>query len=223
MSARVLIVVTSNGVIPQTKKATGYHLAEVSHPYSELREHGITVDFASPQGGKAPVDPESVVLTDASSKMVWESIETRRQLDQTIPLAQIDPAKYQGIFFAGGHGTMWDFADNADIQRITQTIWEKGGVVGAVCHGPAALVHVRLRNGEPLVKGKNLAAFSNDEETAGGNPVPFLLETALIEKGGKYTKAGLWQKHVVVDGRLVTGQNPASARGVGAAMAKLLT
>ncbi len=223
---KALIVVTSHGKMGDTGKQTGYYLPEVAHPYAALIEKGIQVDVASPQGGKAPVDPKSIDLKDPINKAMWETKATRAKLDNTLKLSELDPAQYGAIIFAGGHGTMWDFADDKDIQRLSRQIYEKnGGVVAAVCHGPAALVNVTLSNGQPLVKGKNVAAFSNDEEAAAGltKVMPFLLETALIEKGANYSKAALWAKHVMVDGHLVTGQNPASAKGVGEEVGKLLT
>lgn len=122
--------------------------------------------------------------------------------------------------FAGGHGTMWDFADNTELAKITADIYENGGVVGAVCHGPAGLVNVKLSNGKYLVDGKKINAFTNEEETAVKleKVVPFLLESKLIERGAKFEKSGLWQPHVTVDQRVVTGQNPQSAKGVGEAI-----
>ena len=136
----------------------------------------------------------------------------------------IDPADYGAILFAGGHGTMWDFAESKPAQDLIRGIYEAGGVVAAVCHGPAALVNATLSNGEPLVKGKAIAGFSDAEEDAVGltDVMPFLLESQLVLKGARYSKAPLWQTHVAVDGRLITGQNPASARGVGAAVADAL-
>jgi len=223
---KALIVVTSHGELGDTGKETGYYLPEVAHPYAALVEKGIQVDVASPKGGKAPVDPKSIDLKDPINKAMWETKKTRAKLDHTLRLADIDPKQYGAIVFAGGHGTMWDFKDDANVQKLTREIYERnGGVVAAVCHGPAALVNVTLSNGQPLVKGKNVAGFSNDEEAAAGmtKVVPFLLETALVEKGANYSKAANWARHVIVDGKLVTGQNPASAKGVGEEVGRLLT
>ncbi|MEK7358262.1 MAG: type 1 glutamine amidotransferase domain-containing protein, partial [Bdellovibrionota bacterium] len=139
-------------------------------------------------------------------------------------LSAVDPTKYSAVLYAGGHGTMWDFADSAQVQRIASGVYENDGIVAAVCHGPAALVNVKLSNGSYLVSGKRVTGFSNAEEEAAEltKVMPFLLETALIDHGAKFENAALWQKKVVTDGRLVTGQNPASAAGVGAAIAKIL-
>ncbi len=220
----VLIVVTSHTELGATGKATGYYLPEVTHPYTALAERGVHLDIASLKGGLAPLDQKSLKLDDPVNKAFWENPARRAQLENSLKLADLNPADYDGIFFAGGHGTMWDFKDDAVVKDFVREIYENGGVVGAVCHGPAALVDVKLSSGDYLVDGKRISAFSDAEEEAAGLTavVPFLLETELVKHGAQYTKAGLWQVHVVTDGRLVTGQNPASAAGVGAAMAKLI-
>lgn len=222
---RALIVVTSHAKLGDTGKPTGYYLPEVAHPYAALVARGIEVDIASIAGGTAPLDPSSLQLNDPVNKQFWETPATRAKLEQTQPLSKIDPGHYQAVLFAGGHGTMWDFPGSADVQRIAAGIYENGGVVAAVCHGPAALVDVKLPSGQYLVAGRQVAAFSDAEEEAAGltKVMPFLLQTTLEQRGARYSKAALWKAHVQVDGRLVTGQNPASAAGVGAAVATLLT
>lgn len=222
---RALIVVTSHAQLGDTGKPTGYYLPEVAHPYAALVARGIEVDIASIAGGTAPLDPSSLQLTDPVNKHFWETPATRAKLEHTQPLSQIDPGRYQAVLFAGGHGTMWDFPNNPDVQRIAASIYEAGGVVAAVCHGPAALVDVKLSSGQHLVAGRHVAAFSDAEEEAAGltRVMPFLLQSTLEQRGARYSKAALWQAHVQVDGRLITGQNPASAAGVGTAVATLLT
>lgn len=222
---KVLIVVTSHAVLGATGNPTGYYLPEVSHPYAALAERGIDLAIASLKGGQAPLDPKSLKLDDPVNKAFWEDPRKRGQLEHTLRLGDLNPRDYDGVFFAGGHGTMWDFKDDAAINAFTQAVYENGGVVGAVCHGPAALIEVRLSDGRYLVDGKRVAGFSDAEEEAVGltKVVPFLLETELVKRGAQYTKAGLWESHVVTDDRLVTGQNPASAGGVGEAMADVLT
>jgi putative intracellular protease/amidase len=224
LGTKVLIVVTSHASLGATGRSTGYYLSEVTHPYAALEQAGFVVDIASPRGGKAPVDDKSLELDDPVNRAFWDRKETRAQLEETLPLRAINASDYRAIVFAGGHGTMWDFPDDGDVQRVAGAIYDAGGVVAAVCHGPAALVNVRLADGRSLVDGKNVAGFSNAEESAAGLTavMPFLLESKLVERGGKYSKSGLWQPHVVTDGRLVTGQNPASATGVGEAVAGLL-
>ena len=222
MSKKVLIVLTSHDKLGDTGKETGFYLPEVSHPVAEFDRAGLTVDYVSPKGGKAPMigidleDPLNAAFLDNSDKMA--------QVENTLQPSQINPSEYQAIFYAGGHGTMWDFPHNSELNRIATTIYEQGGVVGAVCHGPAGLVNIKLSDGKYLVAGKTVAAFTNDEEVAVElqDVVPFLLETTLIDRGANYTKSANFQTHVEVSDRLVTGQNPASAHGVGEQMVKLI-
>ena len=150
--------------------------------------------------------------------------EFQAKLAATIKLDDAKAENYDAIFFAGGHGVMWDFADSVSIQKITREIYERGGIVSAVCHGPAALVNVKLSDGKYLVDGKKMTSFTNGEEEAvqATKIVPFLLETALKNHGANHIAAANWSDHVEVDGRLVTGQNPASAAGVGDEIVKLL-
>jgi len=219
---RALIVVTNHGELGDTGERTGYYLSEVSHPHHQLVEGGFTVDFASPKGGFAPLDPKSHDMSDPVNREFW--LSHGPELQNTRALADIDPADYRAIVFAGGHGTMWDFPGNEEIARVTTSIYEEGGVVAAVCHGPAALVDIHLPDGTHLVAGKRVAAFTNSEEEAVGltDTMPFLLETALKERGAEHVAAPDFEKKVVVDGHLVTGQNPASAMGLGEEVVRLL-
>lgn len=218
MKKRVLFVVTSHDKKGSTGQPTGYYLSEVAHPWLVLHRAGYEIDFVSPKGGKAPVDGFS--LEDPINKSFWENQTYRTKIENTMKPSEVDATKYAAIFYAGGHGTMWDFADNAELDEIARKIYEENGVVSAVCHGPAGLVNIKLSNGKYLVDGKKINAFSNQEETAVKleNVVPFLLETTLISRGAIFEKSGLWQKHVTVDDRVITGQNPASAKGVGEAV-----
>lgn len=218
----VLFVLTSHGTKGGTGAATGYYLGEVTHPLAELQKSGLAVEFASIQGGEPPVD--GLDLNDAINARFWQDAGFRHQVAHTQRLADVDPSKYSAIFFAGGHGAMWDFPQSAAVLRVTRSIYEAGGVVSAVCHGPAALVNVTLSDGTPLVAGKRMAAFTDSEEHAVQleKVVPFLLARTLVERGALHQPAPDWNPQVVVDGRLVTGQNPQSASGVGAAMRDLL-
>jgi putative intracellular protease/amidase len=225
MSKKALIVVTSHDRLGDTGKPTGYYLPEVAHPYFAMVDAGITVDIASPKGGEAPMDPSSGDREDPANARFLDGAAEKGKVARTIPLADVDPSAYDAILFAGGHGTMWDFREDRHVQRLAAAIHDRGGVVAAVCHGPAALVDVRLSSGEFLVAHKRVTGFSDAEEEAAKltRVVPFLLERMLVERGGRYEKAdGLWKEHVVTDGRLVTGQNPASAAGVGREVARLL-
>ena len=146
------------------------------------------------------------------------------QVKDTLSPQEIDPSEYSAVFFAGGHGVMWDLPNDRELAQITAAIYERNGIVGAVCHGPAGLVNVRLSDGSYLVAGKTLAAFTNEEEEAVEltEQMPFLLETKLIERGARHTEADNFQPHVVKSDRLITGQNPASATGVAEQMVELL-
>ncbi|SDF70772.1 Putative intracellular protease/amidase [Epilithonimonas hungarica] len=215
MSKKILFVVTSHDKKGNTNEPTGYYLGEVSHPWEILHSAGYDIDFVSPKGGKAPVD--GLNLEDAVNKEFWENKEYRTKIENTMKPSEVDPSKYAAIFYAGGHGTMWDFPDNTELQNIARKIYENNGIISAVCHGPSALVNLKLSNGKYLVEGKKVNAFTNEEETAVKleNVVPFLLEDQLKERGAIFEKSGLWQDHVVADGRLITGQNPQSAKSVG--------
>lgn len=219
---KVLIVVTSHDSLGDTGKSTGFYLSEASHPHDVFTQAGMEVDFVSPKGGKAPMD--GVKLDDPVNKAFLENPQTLAKVENTLRPEQIDPKQYDAIFYAGGHGTMWDFPHNEKLAGIAAEIYEGGGVVGAVCHGPAGLVNIKLSDGKYLVAGKTVSAFTNEEEEAVGltKVVPFLLESKLVERGAKFTKAANFEPHVAVSDRLVTGQNPASATGVGEAMVKLM-
>lgn len=212
---KVLFVVTSHDKKGDTGEPTGYYLGEVSHPWEVLHNAGYEIDFVSPQGGKAPVD--DLNLEDPINKKFWENKKYRSKIEATMKPSEVKADDYDAIFYAGGHGAMWDFADNTALADLASEIYENNGVVSAVCHGPAGLVNIKLSNGKYLVDGKKINAFTNEEEAEVKleNIVPFMLETKLIERGAKFEKSGLWQEHVIADQRVVTGQNPQSAKAVG--------
>ena len=222
MKKKILFVVTSHDKKGNTGQPTGYYLGEVSHPWEVLADAGYEIDFVSPKGGKAPVD--GFDLNDPVNKKFWEDSVYHKKVENTLKPEEVNPQDYNVIFYAGGHGAMWDFADNKKLAELASEIYEQGGIVGAVCHGPAGLVNIKLKNGDYLVDGKKINAFTNEEEKEVklDKEVPFLLETQLIERGAKFEKSPLWQVHVVADQRVVTGQNPQSAKGVGEAILKEL-
>ena len=227
MSAkRILFVLTSHDrkgpADDDNATPSGFYLSEVSHPYFVLNEAGFEIDFVSPKGGKTQVD--GLNLDDADNARFWHDPALQAKTQTTKKPSDIKPSDYAAIFYAGGHATMWDFADNTELADIAATIYDNGGVVGAVCHGPAGIVNIKLANGDYLVKGKQVAAFTNSEEKAVGlyNIVPFLLEDTLTARGATHILAPDFTAHVVVSERLVTGQNPASARGVAQAIVQLL-
>lgn len=222
MKTKILFALTSHDRKGDTGQPTGFYAPEAAHPWAPLREAGYRIDFVSPKGGRAPM--EGGGLDDAVLRAFLADPEVLAKLAATARPEAIDPADYAAILFVGGHGTMWDFPDDAGLARIAAAIHEAGGVVGAVCHGPAALVNLKLADGRYLVAGKRVAAFTDDEERAAGlaEVVPFLLAGTLAQRGATHVPAPNWQANVIVDGRLVTGQNPASAAGVGREMARLL-
>jgi len=218
MKKKILFVVTSHDIKGNTGEKTGFYLSEVSHPWEVLENAGYEIDFVSPKGGKAPVDGFN--LDDAVNKKFWNNTVYRTKIENTMKPSKVNTEDYVAIHYAGGHGTMWDFADNVELANIAAKIYENGGIISAVCHGPAGLVNVKLSDGKYLVEGKKINAFTNQEEIAVklDNVVPFLLESKLIERGAIFEKSGLWQEHVVADQRVVTGQNPQSAKLVGEAV-----
>lgn len=222
MKNKILFALTSHDRKGDTGQATGFYLPEAAHPWAVLKVAGFEIDFVSPKGGRPPMDGAD--LSDATNRMFLEDADVARKLDNTATSSQVNADDYAAILFVGGHGTMWDFPDDRDLTRLAASIYDNGGVVGAVCHGPAALVNLKLANGQYLVKGKRIAAFTDDEERAVklDTVVPFLLATRLRQRGAEHVPAPNWQANVVVDGRLVTGQNPASAEGIGREMARLL-
>lgn len=219
----VLFVLTSHAEKGDTGEPTGYYLSEVTHPLSELEKSGIGVEFASIKGGEPPVD--GLDLDDPINARYWNDDEFRKKIAHSQPIEHVDINQYSGVFFAGGHGTMWDFPDHPAVHQVARDMYEQGDIVAAVCHGPCALVNVKLSNGQYLVDGKAMAAFTDEEEHAVKleHVVPFMLASTLKQRGAKHQDAPNWQAHVVVDGNLITGQNPQSAAGVGAAISQALT
>lgn len=222
---KILCVVTSNNVKGATGIPTGFWLSELTHPLEKFCAAGFDFELASIKGDKPPIDSDSLDFNDPINKKFWDDADFQSKLANTTKLDDVNPADFDAIFFAGGHGVMWDFPNSAAIDKVTREIYERGGIVSAVCHGPAALVNVKLSDGNYLVAGKNLTAFTNGEEAEvqATDIVPFLLETELKNHGANHHAAANWSNHVEVDERLVTGQNPASAAGVGEAVVKLLS
>jgi putative intracellular protease/amidase len=222
MSNKILIVLTSQSTIGNTNQKTGAYLSEFTHPHEQFVRAGFEVDFASPLGGKAPLD--GINLQDSINKTFMENPQNLHKIQNTIPLNQIKAQDYKAIYLSGGHGTVWDFPDNLDLQKMVAEIYQNGGVIGAVCHGVSGLVNVKLENGKNLVDGKNLNSFTNEEEIAVNhqNDVPFMLETRLIENGAIFHKSPNFESHCEVEGNLITGQNPQSAKLVGQKMLEVI-
>ncbi len=219
---RILLVLTSHDDLGGVRP-TGYYVGEAAHPWKVFTDAGYQVEVASIDGGVPPEDGR-----DESDPVQQEFVadpSIAAQLHATPKLADVDPGRYDAVLFVGGHGAMWDFPSSPAVDQVGRAIWDRGGVVSAVCHGPAALVNVTLDDGTPLIAGKHVTGFTNGEETAVGltKAVPFLLADALAAKGATYEPAANWSDHVVVDGRLVTGQNPQSAASVGRAVVEALS
>lgn len=209
---KVLIALTSHEELGNTGRKTGFYVPEAAHPHRVFTDAGYEVDYVSVKGGEPPRDgvrPDDEVVGTFL-------IDQAARLANTPSPDEVDPSGYDAILFAGGHGTMWDFPDDPGLARLARSIYEGGGVVAAVCHGPSALVNLTLSDGSYLVDGKQVSTFTNEEEAAVGltDEVPFLLESKLAERGAKITKTGNFAEHAVADQRLVTGQNPASAAKV---------
>lgn len=218
---KILMVLTSVSELADTGEETGYNVAEAAHPWKVFRDSGHFVDFASIAGGQPPQD---TVDSDDPIQVAFTQDETTRAgLYNTARVDVVDPEQYDGIYLVGGHGTMWDFPESEGLQQLVANIYDRGGLVGAVCHGPAGLLNVRLANGVHLLSGREVAAFTNDEEIAVGKEkvVPFLLADRLVENGATHIPAENFTENVIVSDRLITGQNPASAGGVAKEMEKL--
>ncbi|MEO1021758.1 MAG: nuclear transport factor 2 family protein [Bacteroidota bacterium] len=219
---RVLFVLTSHEQMGNTGKKTGFHFGEVSHAYKPIHDAGYEIDFVSPEGGNTSFYGAN--MNDSLSLWMIQNPTAYYKLTHAMTPYEIDASKYAAIYYVGGHGTMWDLPENDAIAGITKTIYENDGIVSAICHGPSGLVNIKLSNGRYLVDGKNLTSFTNDEERASKQDqvVPFMLETELMKKGAEFIGGENWAKNVVVDGRLITGQNPASAYGVAKEILQLL-
>lgn len=191
-----------------------------------MTKAGYQVDYASPKGGHTPLDPHSL-QPDQMTDLDWSYYTNDaflHQLSTTQAAADVNPSDYEAIYYAGGHGVMWDFAEDENLQRIASAIYQNGGVVSGVCHGVVGLLNVPGEDGENLIAGKTVTGFTNTEEAAVGleKVLPFLTEETLVKKGANYVKSDDWAEFAVADGRLVTGQNPASGAAVAKKVIKLL-
>lgn len=211
--SRALLVLTSHADLGGVR-STGFYVPEAAEPWRVFTDAGYTVDLASVAGGTPPQDGRDD--DDPTQRAFLNDPHIAAQLRHTRALAEVEAANYRIVYFVGGHGTMWDFPVSPDVARIGRQVYEAGGVVAAVCHGPAALLSVTLIDGKPLIAGKRVTGFTNQEEAAVGltDAVPFLLADALTGKGATHIAGASFTENVVVDGRLVTGQNPQSAAGV---------
>ncbi|MBI4780778.1 MAG: type 1 glutamine amidotransferase domain-containing protein [Oscillatoriophycideae cyanobacterium NC_groundwater_1537_Pr4_S-0.65um_50_18] len=223
---KILMVLTSYDQLGDTGKKTGFWLEEFAAPYYVLKDAGAEITVASPKGGQPPLDPKSELpefQTELTKRFSTDSA-AQAELANTKKLADVSSDDFDAIFYPGGHGPMWDMPDNAVSIALIEAFVKAEKPVGAVCHAPVALVNVRTKDGEYLVKSKRVTGFTNTEEEAMDLTavVPFLLEDRLKERGGIYSKADNWVPYVQVDGKLVTGQNPASSGSAAEELLKLL-
>ncbi|OJJ16863.1 type 1 glutamine amidotransferase domain-containing protein [marine bacterium AO1-C] len=220
---KILFVVTNHEKLGNTGKKAGTYIPEVTYPFEVFEQQGYQIDFVSPKGGMLAVNGIANAAVDPVTRNFFRDKKHIKQLKNTLKPEDIDIDQYAGIYFIGGKGTMWDFPDNKKLQEITAKMYESNKLVGAVCHGPSGLLNVKLSNGKYLINGHKVTGYSNAEDAKIKGILPFLLEDKLKERGGKYSKAPKkYGKHVVVSGRLITGQNPASAAGVAEEMIETL-
>jgi putative intracellular protease/amidase len=223
---KILIVLTSHDQLGNTGKKTGFWLEEFAAPYYVLRDAGAEITLASPKGGQPPVDPKSESpewQTEATKRFRADEV-AQEELANTKKLSDLSAEDFDAPFYPGGHGPMWDMPDNLTSIALLESFLAADKYIAGVCHGPAAFVNVRRSEGEWAVKGKHLTAFSNTEERAVGleKVVPFLLEDKLKERGALYSKGPDFSSYIRVDGKLVTGQNPASSGPAAEALLNLL-
>lgn len=222
---KILMVLTSHDQLGNTGKPTGFWLEEFAAPYYVFKDAGAEITLASPKGGQPPIDPKSDDPANQTEAMerFKEDASAKKELANTARLADVKADGFDAVFYPGGHGPMWDLVNDSNSIALIEDFYNTGKPVAAVCHGPAVLQKVTYQ-GEPIVKGKRVTGFTNSEEEAVQltGVVPFLVEDELKRLGGRYQKAGDWADFTVVDGRLITGQNPSSSSSAASEMLKLL-
>ncbi len=220
----VLLVLTNHSELGDTGRPTGFYLSEAAHPWSVFRDAGYTVVLTSPDGGRAPIDPKSLEDIDDESQAFLERFATEGEVRKTVRLGKGKAKKADAIFFVGGHGAMWDFPSDVGVRASAEKHYETGGILAAVCHGPAALVGLKGADDKPLVNNRRVTGFTNAEEASVEmtEHMPFLLETRLRELGAQFDGASNFQNNVEIDGRIITGQNPESARQTAEAVVRVL-
>ena len=223
---KILIVLTSHSKLGETGESTGFWLEELAAPYYVFLDAGAEITLASPQGGQPPLDPKSDAKdaqTEATRRFEAD-IQAKNALANTLKLTDVSVQDYDAVFYPGGHGPLWDLAEDPVSIQLIEAALSAQKPVAAVCHAPGVLRHAKNSNGEPVVSGKTVTGFSNSEEDAVGltHIVPFLVEDMLKANNGIYSKVTDWQEHVEVDGLLVTGQNPASSVATAQALLSLV-
>lgn len=223
---RILMIMTSHDKMGDTGHKTGIWLEEFAAPYYRFKDEGVEITLASPKGGQPPLDPNSQAqdaLTDATERFDQDA-DAQKAFANTVTLDGLKADDYDALFYPGGHGPLWDLANDTKSIALIEAFVAQDKPVAAVCHGPAALVGAKGTDGKPLVSGKNVTGFTNDEEKAVGleDVVPLSIEDEFKKLGGHYTKKDMWASYAVVDGKLVTGQNPGSSEATADEVMKLL-
>lgn len=224
MSNKILVVLTNVSKYPTMDRATGLWLSEATHFVEKVEAAGYTVDYISPKGGYTPIDPASLEAADGTDWAFYQDTDFMGKLGNTLTPTDVNATDYVAIYYAGGHGTVWDFPENEQLQEISRHIYQNDGVVSAVCHGVVGLLNIQI-DGKYLLDGKTVTGFSNEEEEMAqlDQHVPYLTETELKNRGGKYEKATEpFASFAVEDERLITGQNPASSAEVATLVLKNL-
>ena len=223
---KILMVLTSHDQLGNTGRKTGFWLEEFAAPYFVFKDADVELTLASPKGGQAPIDPKSDLPENQTPAMTRfkQDEQAKKELSQTEKLADMKAEDFDTVFYPGGHGPMWDLAESRDSIKLLESFYNAEKPIALVCHSPGVLRHVTYK-GAPLVKGKRVTGFSNseEEEVQLTKVVPFLVEDELKRLGGLYESAPNWQSFVIVDGRLVTGQNPASSTAAAEALLKLMS
>ncbi|WP_206196594.1 type 1 glutamine amidotransferase domain-containing protein [[Flexibacter] sp. ATCC 35103] len=221
MNKRILIIVSNANAIGPNNRRTGIFLPEVAHPYAEFDKANYQIDFASLTGDTPYLD--ALNLANDPDNLAFLTGKGWEAMQKAVKLSNVDTSKYDAVFVPGGLAPMVDMPENDLLKKVIKETYERNAVVGAVCHGPVSLLNVKLSNGNYLVKDKNITSFTDEEERGYAiADVPFLLETALTKQGAKFHAAAIWSAHSIADGNLVTGQNPASAKGVAEKMIVIL-
>ncbi len=224
--AHILMVLTSHDQLGDTGKKTGFWLEEFAAPYYAFKDAGAQITLASPKGGQPPLDPKSDepdAQTEATRRFKADA-EAQKHLATTVPLSSVKAADFDAVFYPGGHGPLWDLAEDAQSIALIEQTFAAQKPLALVCHAPGVLRHTKAHGGEPLVKGRKVTGFTNTEEEGVQltQIVPFLVEDMLKANGGEYAKGADWAPFVVTDGLLVTGQNPASSEPAAKALLQLL-
>ena len=224
--SRILMVLTSHDQLGDTGKKTGFWLEEFAAPYYVFKDAGAQITLASPQGGQPPLDPKSDdpgAQTDAAGRFKGDAA-AQKELANTVALDKVHASDFDAVFYPGGHGPLWDLAEDAQSIALIEKTYAAGKPLALVCHAPGVLRHTKAPDGSPLVKGKKVTGFTNSEEAAVQltDIVPFLVEDMLKANGGDYSKGADWAPYVLIDGTLITGQNPASSEQGAHALLKQL-